>query len=163
MSIESDTEFFEVIKIGAVYDRKHYSLYNETYNKTYNETYNETGFFYGGMEYAGRKSFSGLNDDCDFDDVSKAADAAGDELIEFVGDVDFDDNFGDNFGDNDFSSSAKMSGTDIGSPLQYDYEMDVADAQNLDEQIKSYVADLWELVSIIGDRILFRRPKITGF
>ena len=137
MSIESDSGFFEVFKIGGVYHRKHYSLYSET------------DFFCGGMEYAGWGSFI---DDCDFDDAAKIT---GDELLEFVGDVDFDDN--------DFTDSTKRPETGIGSSLQYDYEMDVTDVQNLDEQIKSYVANLWELVSIIGDRILFRRPKGTGF
>ena len=139
MSIESDSEFFEVFKIGGVYHKKHYSLYNET------------GTFSGGLEYAGRERF----EDRDFDEAAKIGD---DELIEFVGDADAD------FDDNDFSSDlTKRYETDIGSPLQYDYEMDVVDVFNLDEQIKSYVADLWELVSIIGDKILFRRPKGNGF
>jgi len=142
MSIESDSEFFEVFKIGGAYHRKHYSLYNET------------GTFYGDMGYAGRESFT---DDFDFDnrafcDTAKIEDC---ELIEFVGDVDFDDN--------NFSFDSTRPEKDIGSSLSYDYEMDVADAQNLDEQIKSYVADLWEFVSIIGDRILFRRLKGTSF
>ncbi|MCL2863108.1 MAG: hypothetical protein FWE54_03330 [Methanimicrococcus sp.] len=162
MSIESDSEFFEAIKAGGANHRKHYSLYSGT---------DAMDVFYGGQD-AGRKDCHngrhyGRDSSRDSGRVSGAEKAGGElgkefgkefggELIDFIGDIDSD---GSDFTFN-LTGEPETEGESL---LSYDYEMDIADAQNLDEQIKSYAANLWELVSIAGDRILFKRPKAAGF
>jgi len=141
MSIESDSEFFEVFKIGeigGVYRRNHYSLYNGA------------NIFYNDIGHAGRKD---RTDDSGFGDAVEAAD---DELIEFVRDADSEEN------DFSFDLTEKYESGEESMFLD-EYEMDVMDVLNPSEQIKSYEADRWELTSIIGDKILFKRQKCAGF
>lgn len=72
------------------------------------------------------------------------------EETEYSDDTDREDN------DFEWGSNEQPASESL---LPYDYEMDTVDALNLDEQIASYAADFWEFVSIIGDTILFKRPK----
>jgi hypothetical protein len=58
--------------------------------------------------------------------------------------------------ENDGFSGAEISADGV---LSYDYEMDTVDTLNLVDQINAYASDLWEFVSIIGDCIVFKRPK----
>lgn len=138
MSIESDSEFFEVFKIGGVYHRKYDGLSDEA------------DAFYNGTEYA---DWKGTGDDSEF---GLSANEEDGELIRFAKDFDF--------ADDDFCTGTVSERDGEGeSLLPYDYEMDIADPLHLDEQIRAYADDLWEFVSVVGETILFKRPKQTDF
>jgi len=73
------------------------------------------------------------------------------ELLQFHKDPDYDDE--------EFKEFEFKENSDYDSLLPYDFETDTVDKLNLDKQIESYAANLWEFVSIVGDTILFKRPR----
>ena len=78
-----------------------------------------------------------------------------DELFQFHKDPDYDDEEFREFG---FKENTGNLHT-YDSLLPYDFETDTVDKLNLDKQIESYAANFWEFVSIVGDTILFKRPR----
>ena len=85
---------------------------------------------------------------CDYDDLFECVHLYPDNETELLKDIDLEDNFE--------NVSFRSENESI---LPYEFEMDTIDVFNPDAQIKAYAADFWELVSIIGDKILFKRPR----
>jgi hypothetical protein len=140
MSIESESEFFNAFKIGGVYRQSHLN-----YGISDAEIQTE------GLEYSDWNSF-------DHEDLFDFGPLYSDsEIIESLKDIDLDDDFENGFDRCQFRTNA--SAPENESWISYEFEMDTIDTFNPDAQIKSYAADFWELVSIIGDKILFKRPK----
>jgi len=134
MSIESESEFFNAFKIGGVYHRSHLN-----YGISDAEIQTE------GLEYS---DWNG----CDYEDLFDDSLYSDCELTESLKN-DFENDFEKSpFEINAFDSEKE-------SLIPYEFEMDTIDVFNPDAQIKAYAADFWELVSIIGDKILFKRPK----
>ena len=139
MSIESESEFFNAFKIGGVYRRNHLN-----YGISDAEIQTE------GLEYS---DWNG----CDYEDLFDDSLYSDSEMTESLKDIDLDNDFENDFGRNHFKTNAFDSEKE--SWIPYEFEMDIIDTFNPDAQIKAYAADFWELVSIIGDKIFFKRPK----
>jgi hypothetical protein len=140
MSIESESEFFNAFKIGGIY-RRNYLNYSISDAEIQTE----------GLEYS---DWNG----CDYEDLFDDSPYSDSEMAESLKDVDFKDiDFEDDFEKSPFEINAFDSENE--SLIPYEFEMDTIDVFNPDAQIKSYAADFWELVSITGDKILFKRPK----
>jgi len=136
MSIESESEFFNAFKIGGAYRRNHL-----------NYGINDAAIQTEGLEYS---DWNGCEYDDSFEFDSLYSDGEPSELSK---DIDLEDDFeGNRFVTTSFDSAKE-------SLIPYEFEMDTIDVFNPDAQIKAYAADFWELVSIIGDKILFKRQK----
>ncbi|MCL2141688.1 MAG: hypothetical protein FWH46_02250 [Methanimicrococcus sp.] len=125
MSIESDSEFFEI------------GEFSDKYKNFFGERVPSSVF------------------DNDFDD-----DRAGDYQPYFYGsDLPEDDfDFEDKDENEDFAANPFKETSAVGI-LSYDYEMDTVDTLNLVDQINAYASDFWECIAVVGDSILFKKPK----
>ena len=139
MSIESESEFFNAFKIGGVYRQSHLN-----YGLSDAEIQME------GLEYSDWNGFD-HEDLFDFDPLYSDS-----EVTESLKD-DFENDFEYSFEKNYYKKNTFDSEKE--SWISYEIEMDTIDTFNPDAQIKAYAADFWELVSIIGDKIFFKRPK----
>ena len=139
MSIESESEFFNAFKIGGAYRRNHL-----------NYGISDAEIQTRGLEYS---DWNG----CDYEDLFDDSLYFDSEMTELLKDIDLEDDFENRFDGNHFKTNAFDSEKE--SLIPYEFEMDTIDVFNPDAQIKAYAADFWELVSILGDKILFKRPK----
>ena len=134
MSSEIGSEYYEIIKIG----RKCHSSC---------QTVLDRGISYINSEWTD-------SDDSEMFLASKPKN----ELLQFHKDPDYDD---EEFKDFNYGSAVveELKDSEFDSLLPYDFETDIVDKLNLDKQIESYAANLWEFVSIVGDTILFKKPR----
>jgi hypothetical protein len=144
MSIESESEFFEIFEINRF--RK--------YGTSFGEGVSSSAFGIDDDE----ADVLGQPDSCnslseDESDFYFESLIGTDMDFDVDSDVDFDVDF-ENLTGNDSVAGSFPVGV-----LSYDYEMDTVDTLNLVDQINAYTSDFWEFVSIIGDLILFKRPK----
>ena len=143
MSIESDSEFFEIGRFSC----KYRPSFGEGVSSSVFDVDDEKAGVSGQPD-----SCSGLSED-------------EGEFEELKDDFDSDWNDFDSDLDLDFEDLAEPPSaaefSDIGV-LSYDYEMDTVDTLNLVDQINAYTSDFWEFVSIAGDFILFKRPKYAS-
>ncbi|MDY0266241.1 MAG: hypothetical protein RBQ94_01115 [Methanimicrococcus sp.] len=167
MSIEIESEFSEIIKIGGEKYRQISLLEAEGIQTSF-------AVCDRGISYI---PYVRLENDTDEMESPHALSLKPDELIQFHKDPDYEEEtqsfqsrgYGgayDNLCDSTCAYGNAYDGTYGGaydgaydSLLPYDYETDVVDALNLDEQIANYAADSWEFVSVTESIILFQKPK----
>ena len=133
MSIESELNCSGMFKTGGIYHQNDYGIVYDT------------GIQTDDFEYADRY-------ECELDEAFFKFDpvlSEFDEMVALLKDIDFEENHSVNV----------LKDSENEGLIPYEFEMDTIDVLNPDAQIKSYAANFWELASIIGDQILFKRPK----
>jgi hypothetical protein len=144
VSIESDSGFFEIGRFSYKYSHSFCEKDRKSFDKISDEKIVE--------------KFDG-------NDGGKVSSSVFDVDGEETGFLDQPYSYDSDLSEDDFEnltecdSLAEISAVGV---LSYDYEMDTVDTLNLADQINSYASDFWEFVSIIGDSILFKRPKYTS-
>ena len=92
-------------------------------------------------------------------DVDEANDCFLEQPYSYGSDLSKDDFERDDFDFEDLAAHGPSTEVSAVGVLSYDYEMDTVDTLHLADQINAYASDFWEFDSVVGDMIVFKRPK----